>query len=104
MSIADSNYKSDSRALFFGSGVVQERSKRLPRGFLTPSASRSRFGRHFGFRFRREGEAWDLKNQRILLDVLKVLGFGAFRLAPPLELDFELSRAPFWDPFGPYDR
>ena len=40
--------KSLSQLLFFGSQSVQERSKRLPIGFLKLSASKMRFGTHFG--------------------------------------------------------
>ena len=47
---------------FFGSKSLQERSKRLPRGFLRASASKMRFGSHFGPIFGSKKRAWDLKN------------------------------------------
>ena len=40
-----------SKLTFFGSRSLQERSKRPPRGFLRASASKMRFGSHFGSSF-----------------------------------------------------
>ena len=48
---------------FLGSKSFQERSKRPPRGFPRPSASKMRFGSNFGFIFDSPKGLLDLKNQ-----------------------------------------
>ena len=85
---------SGSSLSFFGSQSavrasksVQRASKSVssgfPRCFLTPSALRSRFGPRLGPNFRHDREAWDLKNQGILRDVLNFLRFRPFLLESP---------------------
>ena len=83
--------QSRSQLLFFGPKRLQERPKRLARGFLTPSASKIRFGPHSGPILGVQNETPGLeKNIKILARVVKNQGFAVLSLVR--------FRAPIWGP------
>ena len=69
-----------SKLTFFGSRGLQERSKRLPRGFLRASASKMRFGSHFDTFLTPKREPWTSKTKEILCTVYDFSGFTIFSL------------------------
>ena len=69
-----------SKLTFFGSRGLQERSKRLPRGFLRASASKMRFGSHFDTFLTPKREPWTSKTKEILCTVGDFGGFTIFSL------------------------
>ena len=78
--------KSRSPITFFGSKSLQECPKRLPRGFRTPSASKMRFGPHFGPTFGTPKRPWapekSLESLQLSLKI-KVLPFSAWIVFGP---------------------
>ena len=69
-----------SKLSFFGSRSLQERSKRLPRGFLRASASKMRFGSHFDTFLTSKRGPWTSKTKEILCTVDGFSGFTIFSL------------------------
>ena len=98
---APRRFQEASKLTFFGSRGLQERSKRPPRGFLTASASKMRFGPHFGPIFGSKKRALDLKNQGNPMYCRRFLWFPHFQLDSLLEPVLRSSWAPFGRSFGP---
>ena len=73
--------KSPSVLFFFGSGSFHERSEGPAKGFLKASASKMRFGPHFGCIFGSGKRAVDLKNQGNPMESMPSLWFSHFQLA-----------------------
>ena len=90
-----------SKVTFFGSRSLQERSKRLPRGFLRAPASKMRFGSHFGPTLASKKRAWDLKNQEHVVrhpTIFETLQLSAWITFGPR---FGPLLGPFWVPIWP---
>ena len=96
--------KSRFQYLLFGSKSLQERSKRLPRSFLAPSASRHRSGPRFGPRFGPQRETLGPEKSRNFVRRPQSFVISPFSARVASGTRFHRhSRAPFWEPFGPQD-